>query len=321
MKVLVADNIAQAGIDILKQTPGIEVQVKTGLSPEELKSCIGGYEGVIVRSATKLTADVLAAAESLRFIVRAGAGVDNIDLAAAGAKGITVMNTPGANSIAAAEHTFALLLALCRNVVPADRSVRKGEWERKRFVGTQLAGKTIGIIGLGRVGKAVAKRAVTFDMKVIGYDPYVRARKLAHAPIEVVNNLEQLLSRADFVTLHVPGTDETRGMIGEKEFALMKPGMRIVNCARGGVISEKALAQALEEGRVAGAALDVFEKEPPADSPLLKFAQVVLTPHLGASTKEAQQTVAIQAAGQLLDALQGKGARNVVSPPESAGSK
>ncbi len=318
MKVLVADNIARAGIDILERASGIEVDVKTGLSPTELKSCIASYEGIIVRSATKLTADVLAAADRLRFIVRAGAGVDNIDLAAAGAKGITVMNTPGANSIAAAEHTFALLLALCRNVVPADGSVREGNWERKRYAGTQLAGKTLGIIGLGRVGKEVAKRALAFDMKVIAYDPYISAEKLARESVELVRKLGEFLSRADFITLHIPRTDETRGMIGRREFALMKPGVRIVNCARGGIISEEALAEALEEGKVAGAALDVFEKEPPGDSLLLKFAQVVATPHLGASTSEAQELVAVQAAQQLAEAFQGGSPRNVVNPEPRA---
>ncbi len=314
MKVLIADNIGQTGVDYLEGTPEIEVKVKTGLAEDELVSEIASCEGIIVRSATKLTGKVLAAAHRLRFIVRAGVGIDNVDLAAAAQENITVMNTPGANATSAAEHTFALLLALCRHIVPADSSVREGRWERKRFLGTQVAGKTLGIIGLGRVGREVAKRATAFDMKVLGYDPYLEASKVELEGVELVNDLKAILSSADFLTVHVPLTDETRSLITEDEFALMKDGVHIVNCARGGIISEKALSKALSSGKVAGAALDVFEKEPPAGSPLLEFEQVVLTPHLGASTCAAQEAVALQAARQLADALLGRGTVNVVAP-------
>jgi D-3-phosphoglycerate dehydrogenase len=273
-------------------------------NPAALRQALGDADGIVIRSGTQLTAEVLEGQSRLKAIVRAGVGVDNIDVAAATRRGIVVMNTPGGNTVSTAEHTIALLLALARNVAQADVSLKSGKWERTKFTGTQLEGKTLGVIGLGRVGLAVAKRAQGFGLTVLGFDPFLSADKaLAHG-VTSVARLHDLWGRCDFITLHTPMTAETRKLIGARELALMKPTVRIINCARGGLIDEKALLEALDAGKVAGAAIDVFDTEPPpADHPLVRHPLVLVTPHLGASTEEAQVSVAVEAARLLRDFL------------------
>jgi D-3-phosphoglycerate dehydrogenase len=307
-RVLISDKLEAAGLELLRQA-GFELDERQGLSGEALKEAVRSADGLIVRSGTRVTADLLDDPGRLRAIVRAGVGVDNIDVAAATRKGIVVMNTPGGNSVSTAEHTIALLLALCRHVPAADLSIRQGKWERNRFVGCQLAGKTLGVIGLGRVGREVARRAAGLDLKVIGFDPFLAPDRAAQLGIEAVGDLDQLLPRCDILTVHTPLTAETRDLINAARIARMKPGARVINCARGGIINETALAEALQSGHLAGAALDVFTQEPPPpDHPLLKSPSVVVTPHLGASTVEAQLSVAREAAQLLIDFL----ARGVV---------
>jgi len=302
-RVLISDPLESPGLELLREA-GIELDERTGLSGPALQEALRAADGVIVRSGTRVTADLLENPGKLRAVVRAGVGVDNIDVAAATRKGIVVMNTPGGNTISTAEHTVTMLMSLARHVPAADASVRQGKWERGKFVGTQLAGKTLGIVGLGRIGREVARRAAGMDMKVIGFDPFMAPDKAAHLGIESVAELPALLPRVDFLTVHTPLTDETRDLIGAKELALMKKGGRVLNCARGGIINEQALAQALQSGHLAGAALDVFVKEPPAkDDPLLTAPNVVVTPHLGASTVEAQVSVAREAAQLIVDFL------------------
>jgi D-3-phosphoglycerate dehydrogenase / 2-oxoglutarate reductase len=301
-RVLVSDKLEPAGLNLLRDA-GIELDERHGLSGAALQEALRAADGVIVRSGTRLTAELLENPGRLRAIVRAGVGVDNIDVSAATRRGIVVMNTPGGNTVSTAEHTMALLLALARHVPAADASTRQGKWERAKFVGTQLAGKTLGVVGLGRVGREVARRAAGLDMKVIGFDPFLAPDRAAQLGIESVAGLEQLLPRCDFLTVHTPLTDETRDLIGERQIAGMKPGVRILNCARGGIVNEEALASALRSGHVAGAALDVFVQEPPGDHPLLRLPNVLVTPHLGASTIEAQESVAREAAQLLIDFL------------------
>jgi D-3-phosphoglycerate dehydrogenase len=303
-RVLISDDLgATAGPDLLRQA-GLEVDYRPGLAGAELQEALRAADGMIVRSGTKVTAQLLENPGKLRAIARAGVGVDNIDVAAATRKGIVVMNTPGGNTLSTAEQTLALLLALVRHTPAADQSVKQGKWERGKFVGTQLAGKTLGIIGLGRIGTAVAKRAVAMDMQVIAYDPFLSTDRAAQLGIEAAPDLDTVLRRCDILTIHTPYTDETRDLIGARELGLMKRGVRIVNCARGGLINEDALAEALASGHVAGAALDVFAKEPPPpDHPLLKLPNVVCTPHLGASTVEAQSSVSLEAAQLMVDFL------------------
>ena len=301
-RVLVSDKLEPAGLDLLREA-GIELDERHGLSGAALQDALRAADGVIVRSGTRLTAELLENPGRLRAIVRAGVGVDNIDVSAATRRGIVVMNTPGGNTVSTAEHTMALLLALARHVPAADVSTRQGKWERAKFVGTQLAGKTLGVVGLGRVGREVARRAAGLDMKVIGFDPFLAPDRAAQLGIESVPDLEQLLPRCDFLTVHTPLTDETRDLIGERQIAQMKPGVRILNCARGGIVNEEALVSALRSGHVAGAALDVFVHEPPGDNPLLQLSNVLVTPHLGASTIEAQESVAREAAQLLIDFL------------------
>lgn len=315
MKVLVSDKLAEEGVNILRQDPEIEVEVRTGLSPDELKGIIGDYDGVIVRSGTKLTADILAAAKKLRVVARAGVGVDNVDVRAASKRGIIVMNTPGGNTIAAAEHTVALMLALSRNIAPANASLRAGKWDRKRFMGTQLGGKTLGIIGLGRIGREVATRAAAFKMRIVGYDPYISREPAAAAGVTLVDTIDELCGLSDYISLHVPITDDTRDLVSKPLIEKMRDGVRIINCSRGEVVNEEDLCEAIESGKVAGAALDVFSEEPPRNKKLVGLEQVLATPHLGASTEEAQVSVAIQAAEQVLDALKGGGIRNAVNLP------
>lgn len=312
-RVLVTDSLHELGLEALRQE-GLLVEVVPPLPPAELARRIGGVAGLIVRSATKVTEEVIAAADALEVIGRAGTGLDNVDVEAASRRGVVVMNTPGANTIAAAEHTLALLLALTRRIPQAHAHTKGGKWERERFLGAEVYGKTLGIIGLGRVGAEVARRAQGFAMRVIAYDPYLTEEVAQRLGVELVE-LDALLARTDFITLHLPLTKETRGLIGSRELAGMKDGVRLVNCARGGVVDEGALAEAIASGKVAGAALDVFEQEPPWGSPLLDLDPVVVTPHLGASTEEAQAAVAQAIAHQVADLLLRGVVRNAVNAP------
>ncbi len=305
-RVLVTDKLAEEGLARLRQEPEIEVVVDTKLAQDSalLRQALADADGIVIRSGTQLTAQVLEGQSRLKAIVRAGVGVDNIDVAAATRRGIVVMNTPGGNTISTAEHTMALLLALARNVAKANESLRAGKWERTKFTGTQLEGKTLGVIGLGRVGLAVAKRAQGFGLTVLGFDPFLAADKALEHGVTSVARLDDLWGRCDFISLHTPLTAETRKLIGARELALMKPTVRLINCARGGLIDESALKEALDSGKAAGAAIDVFEPEPPpADHPLLRHPLVLVTPHLGASTEEAQVSVAVEAARLLGDFL------------------
>jgi D-3-phosphoglycerate dehydrogenase len=300
-KVLIADDMSPLAAECLKQA-GIEVDVITGLDKDGLRDIIGGYEGLVVRSSSKVTSKVIAAADNLKVIGRAGIGVDNIDVDAATAKGIAVMNTPFGNSITTAEHTISMMLAVARQIPQANASTHAGKWEKSRFMGVELMGKTFGIIGCGNIGAVVADRAQGLKMKVIAYDPFLTPERAEDLGVEKVE-LPELFKRADFISLHTPLTDATRGIINARAFKKMKKGVRIINCARGGLIVEKDLKQALENGDVAGAALDVFEHEPAENSPLFGMDNVVATPHLGAATTEAQEKVAQQVAEQIADFL------------------
>jgi D-3-phosphoglycerate dehydrogenase len=302
-RILVSDGISPKGVDLLNETPGMQATVNTGLSPAELAATIGDYDALVVRSATKVTAEVLKNPGKLRVIGRAGTGVDNIDLEAATRAGVVVVNTPGGNSVAAAEQTFTLLLALARNVVQANHELREGRWERKKYMGVEVAGKTLGVVGLGRIGREVALRAKGFRMEVLGYDPYVSSNVVADCGIQSVT-LEELIARSDFVTLHLPVSTETRHVIDAEMLKRFKPGSRLINCARGGLIDEAALYEALEAGRIAGVALDVFENEPPEDRRLVEHPRAVCTPHLGASTREAQERVGTEIAAKIRDYLE-----------------
>lgn len=301
MKVLVSDPIAEEGIKRLRAA-GIEVEVKTGLPPEELREIISEYDGLIVRSATKVTREVIEAGENLKAIGRAGIGLDNIDTEAAKERGIKVLNTPGATTISVAELTLGHMLALARHIPQGTASLKAGKWEKKRLIGTELYGKTLGIIGLGRIGREVAKRASAFGMDLVAYDPYVREGDVRNLGLKLLP-LEDLLQHSDYITIHVPLTPETKHMLGKREFELMKPGVRLINCSRGGVVDEQALYEALVSGKVAGAALDVFEEEPPEDNPLLKLDNVIATPHLGASAEEGQLRAGIEVAEKMIAAL------------------
>ena len=321
IKVLVSDKLPQEGLAILEREEGVEVEVHTGLPPEELKKIIGQYDGIIIRSGTKLTADVLGAAENLTAVARAGVGVDNVDVPTATQLGIVVMNTPDANTISTAELAISLIMGLCRKIHPAAASLGRGEWDRKSFKGTQLAGKTLGVIGLGRIGSAVARRMLAFDMKVVGYDPFFAGSKELEQKIGIVDNLDALYAQADIVTVHVPKTADTMGMIGAAAIAKMKKGVMLVNAARGGIIDEGALLEGLESGHVAGAALDVYSKEPPEDRRLVEHPKVLAVPHLGAQTEEAQLLVAMEASQALVDFLKGRGMANAVNMPKSDHAK
>ncbi|MCX7805203.1 MAG: phosphoglycerate dehydrogenase [Planctomycetota bacterium] len=312
-KVLIADKVSGKCVEILREA-GIEADVRTGLSEDALCGTVGGYDGLIVRSATTVTAKVVKAGmPRLRIIGRAGVGVDNIDVEAATEAGIVVQNTPTGNIVSAAEHALAMLLALARNIPAADALIKKGKWEKKALTGVELAGKTLGIVGIGKVGARVAKAARAMEMEVVVFDPFITDRKAAELGV-VRTDLETLLKKSDFVSIHAPLTDKTRGMISARELGLMKKTARIVNCARGGIIVEKDLAAALAGGRIAGAALDVFEEEPlPADSPLTALPNVVLTPHLGASTEEAQERVSEEIARQFVDFFVNHIYRNAVN--------
>jgi D-3-phosphoglycerate dehydrogenase len=311
-KILVADSIADEGIDILRKAA--EVDVRTGLKPEELAGIIGDYDALVVRSATKAPANIVEAGKRLQVIGRAGVGVDNIDLEAATKRGIVVVNAPAGNIRSAAEHTVALLLSLARHVPQACAKLKAGDWAKKAYTGTELQGKTLGILGLGRVGEQVTRMVKGLEMKLIACDPYVSAEKAKLLGVELVS-LEDLLKRSDFITVHLPMTASTKGIIGKKELKLVKPTVRFINTARGGIIDEDALYEAIEAGRVAGAAIDVFAKEPAIDNVLLRSDKVIVTPHLGASTEEAQTSVAVDVAGQVLDVLNGRPALYAVNIP------
>jgi len=314
LKVLVLDGVAEEGLLPLRQEPGLEVDVRGRMDEDELCAVIGGYDGLIVRSATRVTARVLAAAGRLKVVGRAGVGVDNIDLEAATRLGVVVVNAPDGNTVAAAEHTLAMMLALARFLPQACGFLREGRWEKKAFVGVELKGKTLGILGLGRIGSEVARRALAMEMRVVAYDPFINEDKARMLGVGLLP-LDDVLSRADFLTCHLPLTRDSYHIVGERALGLVKPGVRLVNCARGGIVDEAALLRALESGRVAGAALDVFEKEPAADNPLLRLPNVIATPHLGASTKEAQLSVAVDVAREVAAALAGRPVKNTVNVP------
>jgi D-3-phosphoglycerate dehydrogenase len=315
MKILVADPIAEEGIQLLRSHA--QVDVRTKLDTEQLKAIINDYDALIVRSQTKVTADIIAAGKRLKVIGRAGVGIDNIDVEAATKNGIVVVNAPTGNIIAAAEHTIALMLALARNVPQADSQLKSGKWRREEFVGTEIRNKTLGIVGLGNVGSEVAKRVQAFEMRVIAHDPFVSTDYAHNLKVELVP-LDQLLREADFITLHVPLTPATKKLIGSKELAKLKPTARIINCARGGVIDEEALLEAIKAGKIAGAAFDVFDHEPVTDSPLFKEDKIIVTPHLGASTIEAQTSVAKDVATEVIAVLQGQYSRYAVNTPHVA---
>ncbi|HEU4381026.1 MAG TPA: phosphoglycerate dehydrogenase [Hyphomicrobiaceae bacterium] len=312
-RVLIADQLSAAAVAIFKER-GIAADVKVGLAKEELEKIIKDYDGLAVRSATKATEKIIAAATSLKVIGRAGIGVDNIDVKAATAKGIIVMNTPFGNSITTAEHAMALLMALARQVPEADRSTQAGKWEKSKFLGVELYAKTLGVIGCGNIGSIVADRAIGLKMKVIAFDPFLSPERAVELGVEKVE-LDELLKRADFITLHTPLTDKTRNILDGAALAKTRKGVRIVNCARGGLIDERALAAALKSGHVAGAALDVFEVEPAKDSVLFGLPNVICTPHLGAATGEAQENVALQVAEQMSDYLLKGAISNAVNFP------
>jgi len=313
-KIFVADDVSDSGLEPLRAA-SFMIERRTGLSGDELRAAVADCEGLIVRSATRVTAELMDAARSLRVIGRAGVGVDNIDVTAATARGVVVMNAPDGNTITTAEHTIALLVALARSVPQANSSLKSGKWERKNFVGTELQGKTLGIVGLGRIGKIVASRARALGMKIVAYDPFIATEQSRDLEIESAS-LDEVLSRADFLTIHTPLTPDTRGLINAAALAKMKRGARVINCARGGLIDEAALYDAIKSGQIAGAALDVFEQEPPpSDHPLISLNQVIATPHLGASTTEAQEGVAFTVAEQMRDYLLHGTLRGAVNVP------
>ena len=300
-KVLISDKLSEKAVQVFKDRC-VDVVVKTGMSPEELIACIGEYDGLAIRSSTKVTANVLAAATNLKVVGRAGIGVDNVDTPAATQNGVVVMNTPFGNAITTAEHAISMMMALARQIPQANDSTHEGKWEKSRFMGVELYGKTLGIIGCGNIGSIVADRALGLKMKVVAFDPYLSTDRAVELGVEKAE-LKDLISRADFITLHTPLTDQTRNMIDAAAIATMKKGVRIINCARGGLVVEADLKKAIEDGHVAGAALDVFETEPAKDNALFGMNNVVCTPHLGASTSEAQENVAIQVAEQMSDYL------------------
>ncbi len=314
-KVLVTDSLAPQGFEILERTPGIEVVDAPGMKPAELLVAIADADALIIRSATQVTAEVIAAAKQLSVVGRAGIGVDNVDVGAATARGIVVMNTPGGNTVTTAEHAIALLVALARHIPQATASMKSGQWDKKSFVGMELYNRTLGVIGLGNIGRIVAQRARGLGMKVVAYDPFLSVEAAEKLEVELLD-LDALLARSDALSVHVPRTPDTAGLIGRAAFAKAKPGVLLVNAARGGIVDEVALLEALEAGQVGGAALDVFEEEPPPDGhPLVAHPRVICTPHLGASTEQAQVNVAIAVAEQVRDYLVGGVINNAVNVP------
>ncbi len=313
-KVLISDNVSPECVNILEASNGIEVTFNTNLSPEELNEVIGEYDALIVRSATKVREDTIASAKKLKIIGRAGAGVDNIDVGKATDAGIIVSNTPGGNTVSTAEHAFSLMMALSRNIAQGNRSIREGRWDRKKYMGVELRGKTIGIIGLGNIGQVLAKRAMAFGMRAIGYDPFLSAELAESLGIESVA-LDEIWKQADYISVHTPLNESTRHLLNAETIAKCKDTVRIINCARGGIVDEKAAYDALESGKIAGVALDVFETEPPVDNPLIMHEKVVCTPHLGASTSEAQDIVAVMVAEQVRDFLLTGEVKHAVNMP------
>lgn len=320
IKVLITDKLAQEGIDLLNSMDGVEAVVKTGVSEGELAEIVGEHDGLIIRSGTKVTAKVLANPGKLKGIARAGVGVDNIDIPEATRKGVLVMNTPGGNTLSAAEHTMALMLGMSRNVVPACNSLKGGAWDRKKYMGNQLNNKVLGLIGLGRIGMAVAKMAKGFNMKILGYDPLAVPPDAEKIGVDISDSLERIFTEADYISVHVPKNKQTVNMIGAEQIKMMKPTVRLINCARGGIINEDALYNALTEQRIAGAALDVYPQEPPENTRFAEFEGCLVTPHLGASTEEAQIEVAVEAAQILVDAIKGGPVRNALNAPSTAGA-
>ena len=312
-RVLVLDTLAHEGLDLLAAAPGIEYEVRTGLSGEALRSALAEFDGAILRSGVKITAESLAGNRRLKAIVRAGVGTDNIDKNAATRLGIVVMNTPAGNTLSTAEHTFAMLMALSRNIAPAYQSLIEGRWDRGRYMGAQLANKTIGIVGLGRIGQAVASRAKAFEMRVLGYDPFLSKERAQELGVEIVATVHEMLPHVDYLTVHTPLTPETRNLIGANEIAMLRPGVRLINCARGGIYDEAALVEGLKSGKLGGVALDVFANEPCTNSPLFGMPNVLCTPHLGASTEEAQTQVAAEGAALLIDFLTTGAIRHAVN--------
>lgn len=313
-RILVTDNLSQAGIDILRAVPEFEVDIAPTRNGPELAAAIKPYHALIVRSATKVTAEVLEAADQLKVVGRAGVGVDNIDVDAANRKGVIVMNAPGGNTRSTAEHSFSMLLAMARNIPQACMSMKAGRWEKNAFKGVEVYGKTLGVIGVGRIGREVGNYALAFGMRVLAYDPFIPSDTLSSIGFHPVD-VDTMVSEADFITVHTPVNEETRHILNRERFAKAKPGLRVVNCARGGIIDEAALLEALNDGRVAGAALDVFEIEPPPNAELVNHPRVICTPHLGASTEEAQVNVAVVMAEQVRDALLDIEVRNAVNMP------
>ncbi len=312
VKILVSDPVSEQGIEILKKE--FDVDIATGIAPAELIKRIGNYEALIVRSETQVTKDVISAGKKLKIIGRAGVGVDNIDVNAATQRGIIVVNAPEGNTISAAEHTIALMLAMSRNIPQANASLKSKKWERKKFMGVEVRGKVLGIIGLGRIGTEVAKRAQGMEMKILAYDPFISQERANELGVELTT-VEGIVKRSDYITVHTPLTKETKDLISTREFAIMKKGARVINCARGGIINEDALAKAVKDGIVSSAAIDVFVKEPPFESPLLELDRVIVTPHLGASTEEAQINVAVSVAEQIVNALKGLPVKNAINMP------
>jgi len=314
MKVIVTDELSKEGLDILTEGSKLTVDVRPGIPPEELLKVIGEYDAIIIRSGTKVTKSVIEAGKKLKVVGRAGVGVDNVDVEAATRHGILVMNTPTGNTVSAAEHAMAMMLTLARKIVWADASLKSGKWERGKFSGSELNGKTLGIVGIGRVGGEVAKRAKSFQMKMVGYDPFMPPEVAVKLGVRLLP-LDKVIEEADIITVHAPLTTSTHHIIGKEQFGKMKPGVMLINCARGGIIDEEALYDALKSNRIAGAALDVFENEPPKGSKLMELNNIVVTPHLGASTKEAQEKVSLEMAETVKDFLiEGKIANAVNAP-------
>jgi D-3-phosphoglycerate dehydrogenase len=314
MKVLVSDTLSEEGIKIFQESPDIEVDVNTDLTPEELQEVIGDYHALVIRSATRVTAEIIEAAHNLKVIGRAGIGLDNIDIPAASKKGIIVMNAPEGNIITAAEHTIAMIMALSRNIPQATASLKQGKWEKERFQGLELFNKTLGVIGLGRIGRLVAERAKGMKMKVIAHDPYIKPDTIERLDLEPVS-FDELLQRSDYITIHAPSTDETINMINRQTISRMKRGAMFINCARGDIVNQDDLYDALESGHLAGAALDVFSKEPPGKIKLMALPNFICTPHLGASTKEAQDKVSKDVADQIVAYLLLGSVKNAVNVP------
>ncbi len=314
MRVLVASNIAKDAIELMRKE-GLEVDVQAGISEEELEKIIENYDALIVRSSPKVTREIIEKGKNLKIIGRAGVGIDNINLETATQHGIVVVNAPGGNTISTAELTIGMMIAAARKIPQADRSVKDGKWDRKKFIGVELRGKTLGIIGLGRVGYEVAKRAKAFDMNVIAYDPYISEERARELSVKLVS-FDELIEKSDIITIHAPKTKDTENMISEKEFERMKDGVIIINCARGGIVNEQALVKAIKSGKVYAAALDVYSKEPPdKDSELLKLENVITTPHIGASTREAQKNVGLIIAEDIINMYRGYPVKNAVNLP------